>query len=89
MELTEDKKKRAALIVDNDPTCAERLKDLLCEIDYAAYIVRNIDEAKTIAEQKQVVVVFLALGRPDLDPGRIIKGLKRENDDGRIPIIVI
>ena len=84
-----DRGKRAILIIDNDRAEAERLRSLLNENAYQVYTAGTLKEARVLAEEKSVIVVLLAIGRSGLDPGRIIKNLKRTKDDVQIPVIVI
>lgn len=89
MDGNKDRGKRAILIIDNDRAGAARLRSLLNENVYQVYTAGTLKEARVIAEEKSVNVVLLAMGRSDLDPERIIKGLKRGKDDVQIPVIVI
>lgn len=82
-------KKRAVLVIDSDCSGAERLEILLKERGFLVYIAGTLKEALKLAEEKRIVVALLALGRPALDPERLIKSLKRGKDDGKIPVIVI
>jgi len=89
MDGNKDRGKRAILIIDNDRAEAERLRSLLNENAYQVYTAGTLKEAQMLAEEKSVIVVLLAIGRSGLDPGRIIKNLKRTKDDVQIPVIVI
>ena len=82
-------KKRAVLVIDSDCSGAERLEILLKERGFLVYRAGTLKEALKLAEEKKIVVALLALGRPALNPGRLIKSLKRGMDDGKIPVIVI
>ena len=81
--------KRAVLIIDNDRDGAAKLKNLLDENAYQVYTAGTLEEARSLAEEKSIIVALLAMGRSDLDPERIIKNLKRTKDDVQIPVIVI
>jgi len=89
MDGNKDSEKRAILIIDNDRAGAAKLKSLLNENAYQIYTAGTLREARMVAEEKSVNVVLLAMGRPDLDPGKIIKNLKRAKDNVQIPVIVI
>jgi len=89
MDGNKDREKRAILIIDNDRAGAERLGSLLDENAYQVYTAGTLKEARMLAEEKSVIVALLAIGRPGLDPGRIINNLKRTKDDVQIPVIVI
>ena len=89
MDGNKDREKRAILIIDNDRAGAERLGSLLNENAYQVYTAGTLKEAQMLAEEKSVIVALLAIGRSGLDPGRIIKNLKRTKDDVQIPVIVI
>jgi serine/threonine protein kinase len=89
MDSTKEREKRAILIIDSDRSGAERLKSLLNKNAYRVYTAGTLKEAQMLAEEKSVIVALLVLGRPGLDPGRIIKGMKRGKDDVQIPVIVI
>ena len=89
MDGNKDRGKRAILIIDNDRAGAERLRSLLNENAYQVYTAGTLKEAQMLAEEKSVIVALLAIGRSGLDPGRIIKNLKRTKDDVQIPVIVI
>ena len=80
MQRARDKKKRAVLVIDSDLTKADRLKNLLNEKGFSAYTAGTLSEALMLAEEKQVVVVFLAIGRPDLDSRRLITSLKKRKE---------
>ena len=82
-------KKRAVLVIDSDCSGAERLEILLKERGFLVYRADTLKEALKLAEEKRIVAALLALGRPALDPERLIKSLKRGKDDGKIPVIVI
>lgn len=79
--------KRAVLVIDNDRYGAEELKNNLVEGGYRVYTTDTLNEALKVAKEKRVVAALLALGRPDLDPGRLIKSFK--TDDIKIPVIVV
>lgn len=81
-------KKRAVLVIDSDRSGAERFEILLKERGFLVYKAGTLKDAMRLAEEKKIVVALLALGRPALDPERLIKGLKRGKDDGKIPVIV-
>ena len=89
MDGNKDSEKRAILIIDNDRAGAAKLRSLLNENAYRIYTAGTLREARVITEEKSVNVVLLAMGRSDLGPERIIKGLKRGKDDVQIPVIVI
>ena len=89
MDWKKDRGKRAILIIDSDRAGAARLKSLVNENAYQVYTAGTLKEAQMLAEEKSVIVVLLAIGRSGLDPGRIIKNLKRTKDDVQIPVIVI
>ena len=89
MDGNKDRGKRAILIIDNDRAGAARLRSLLNENAYQVYTAGTLKEAQMLAEEKSVIVALLAIGRSGLDPGRIIKNLKRTKDDVQIPVIVI
>ena len=89
MDGNKDREKRAILIIDNDRAGAARLRSLLNENAYQVYTAGTLKEAQMLAEEKSVIVALLAIGRSGLDPGRIIKNLKRAKDDVQIPVIVI
>ena len=89
MVRTKDGEKRVVLVIDSDQSDAEKLKNSLVEGGYRVYTSGNLDEALKIAGEQRVNVALLALGRPELDPERLIEGLKKEKDDGKIPVIVI
>ncbi|MFC1812228.1 protein kinase [Thermodesulfobacteriota bacterium] len=81
--------KRAVLVIDNDPYGAETLKCHLVDGGYRVYTTGSLDETLKIAEEKKVAVAVLALGRPGLDSGRLIKNLQAVRGVGSIPVIVI
>ena len=81
--------KRVVLVVDNDPHGAEKLKNYLVGGGYRAYTTGSLDGALKIAEEKKVAVALLALGRPGLEPGRLIKNLQAVKGVGKVPVIVI
>jgi PAS domain S-box-containing protein len=89
MDGNKDREKRAILIIDNDQTGAARLRSLINENAYQVYTAGTLKEARMLAEEKSVIVALLALGRPGLDPGSIIKNLKRAKENVQIPVIVI
>ncbi len=89
MDGNKDRGKRAILIIDNDRAGAARLKSFVNENAYRVYTAGTLKEARMLAEEKSVIVALLAIGRSGLDPGRIIKSLKRAKDDVQIPVIVI
>ena len=80
---------RAVLVIDNDPHGAGNLKSHLVGAGYRAYATESLDEALKIAQEKKVAVALLALGRPGLEPGRLIKHLQGSKDVDRVPVIVI
>ena len=82
-------KKRAVLVIDSDRSGAERFEILLKERGFLVYKASTLKDAIKVAEEKNIVVALLALGRPALDPERLIKSLKRGKDDGKIPVVVI
>jgi CheY-like chemotaxis protein/predicted Ser/Thr protein kinase len=82
-------KKRAVLVIDSERSGAERFEILLKEKGFLVYKAGTLKDAIKLAEEKKIVVALLALGRPALDPKRLIKSLKRGKDDGKIPVIVI
>ncbi len=81
-------KKRAVLVIDSDRSGAERFEILLKERGFLVYKAGTLKDAIKVAEEKNIVVALLALGRPALDPEILIKSLKRGKDDGKIPVIV-
>ena len=81
-------KNRAVLIIDSDRSGAERFEILLKEGGFLVYKAGTLKDAIKVAEERNIVVALLALGRPALDPERLIKSLKRGKDDGKIPVIV-
>ena len=81
-------KKRAVLVIDSDRSGAERFEILLKERGFLVYKAGTLKDAIKVAEERNIVVALLALGRPALDPERLIKSLKRGKDDGKIPVIV-
>jgi CheY-like chemotaxis protein len=86
----EDKKKRTALVLDNDPVNAGRLKDLLLEKHFTTVAAETSDEAVKILKKKpDVTVMFLTAKQSGLDYEKIIKSLKQATSSKRIPIIVI
>jgi CheY-like chemotaxis protein len=89
MDWNKDREKRAILIIDNDRAGVERLKSLFNENAYHVYSAGTLKEAQMLAEEKRVIVALLAMGRSGLDPGKIIKSLKRAKDNVEIPVIVI
>ena len=89
MGVFQDKRARSVLVVDSDQTSAERLKDLLNQSGYMVHIAGTLGDSLRIVAEKSVVVAFLVLERPGLDPGRIIEKLKQGKDDEQLPIIVI
>jgi DNA-binding response OmpR family regulator/predicted Ser/Thr protein kinase len=82
-------KKRAVLVIDSDRSGAERFEILLKERGFLVYKAGTLKDAIKVAEEKNIVVALLALGRPALDPEILIKSLKRGKDDGKIPVVVI
>lgn len=82
-------KKRAVLVIDSDRSGAERFEILLKERGFLVYKAGTLKDAIKLAEEKNIVVALLALGRPALDPEILIKSLKRGKDDGKIPVVVI
>ena len=90
MDRKKDGEKRVVLVIDGDQSDAEKLKNFLVEGGgYRVYTSGNLDEALKIAREQRVDVALLALGRPDLDPQRLIKCLQKKKDDIKIPVIVI
>jgi CheY-like chemotaxis protein len=89
MNLTNNREKRAVLVIDGDRSASEKLKNLFGERGYRAYSAGTTEEALKLAQEKRVVVAFLTLGRPGLDPGRLIGHLKQGESDANIPVIVI
>ncbi len=89
MDWTKDREKRAILIIDSDRSGTERLKSLLNKNAYRVYTAGTLKEALVIAEENKIDMALLAMGRPDLDLERLIKGMKRGKDAGKVPVIVI
>ncbi|MFC1828317.1 protein kinase [Thermodesulfobacteriota bacterium] len=79
--------KRAVLTIDSDPIKRERSNRLLSEKGYHVYTAGTLEEALALVDEKRILTALLALGRPGLDPGRLIQHLKKGN--ARIPVIVI
>ncbi|MBW1753134.1 MAG: protein kinase [Deltaproteobacteria bacterium] len=89
MDLTNNREKRAVLVIDGDRSASEKLKNLFGERGYLAYSAGTTEEALKLAQEKRVVVAFLTLGQPGLDSGRLIRHLKRGESAENIPVIVI
>ncbi len=89
MDWTKDREKRAILIIDSDRSGTERLKSLLNKNAYRVYTAGTLKEAQVLAEENKIDMALLAMGRPDLDLERLIKGMERGKDDVQIPVIVI
>ncbi len=89
MDWTKDREKRAILIIDSDRSGTERLKSLLNKNAYRVYTAGTLKEAQLLAEENKIDMALLAMGRPDLDLERLIKGMKRGKDAGKVPVIVI
>jgi len=83
------REKRAVLVIDNDQHGAEKLKNHFVEGGYRVYTTGNLTEALKIVREQSIAVILLAMGRPGLDSGKVIKSLQRVKDDGKIPVIVI
>jgi PAS domain S-box-containing protein len=89
MDPSQHRGNRAVLVIDYDRGRSEKIESLLGAKGYLAYTVDSQKEALEIAEAKGVALALLALGGPGLDPGRLIRRLKRVKDDEKIPVIVI
>jgi len=89
MDGNKDREKRTILIIDSDQPGTERLKSLLNENAYRVYTAGTLKEARVIAEENKIDMALLAMGRPDLDLEKLIKGMKRGKDAGKVPVIVI
>ena len=89
MDGNKDREKRAILIIDSDRPGTERLKSLLNKNAYRVYTAGTLKEARMIAEENKIDMALLAMGRPDLDLEKLIKGMKRGKDAGKVPVIVI
>ena len=89
MDGNKDREKRTILIIDSDQAGTEKLKSLLNENAYRVYTAGTLKEARVIAEENKIDMALLAMGRPDLDLEKLIKGMKRGKDAGKVPVIVI
>ena len=89
MDRPDNREKRAVLVIDNNRHGAEKLKNHLVRGGYQVYTTSTLNAALKVVREQSIVVALLALERPGLDPEKIIKSLQREQNDDKIPIIVI
>jgi CheY-like chemotaxis protein len=89
MEHTKDWKKRAVLVIDNDPSGAEVLEDLLVKGDYQVYTAGSLNAALKIVREQSIDVALLALGRPGFDFEKHLEHLQSLQAVKNISIIVI
>ena len=81
--------KRILLVIEDDETFAEILRDLAREMGFQCLIASTGEEALTIARQHEPHAVVLDVGLPDQSGLSVLDQLKRDVRTQHIPIHVV
>lgn len=77
------------LIVDDDPRCAEILKELLHELGCTTWLAHDGPSALVQAESLQPDLITLDVLMPDMDGWETLRRLKSRRETERIPVVMV
>lgn len=80
---------QTVLVVDDDPSVRNLLKNFLVESGYDVLLAASGHEALTLARQNKIHAVTLDVLMPDMDGWEVIRELKARPETASVPILVI
>ncbi len=80
---------RSALVIEDRSERAREIARILEHGGYLVFVARTVEEAERLARDERPNLALLAMARESLDPGRVIKSLKRQRGVAGVPVILI
>ena len=81
--------KRLILVVEDDVSFAEILRDLAHELDFQCVVVQSADDGLTAAARFHPSAILLDINLPDFSGLRVLDQLKRDSRTRHIPVHVV
>lgn len=80
---------RTVLIVEDEPSLSEALKDKFTREGFHTLVARNGEEGLKMAEEKIPSIILLDIVMPKMDGVTMFKKLKENQDTANIPVIFL
>jgi len=77
------------LVAEDSPTQAEKLKYLLCELNYVVTIAANGKQALAAARKRKPAILITDVVMPEMSGFDLCKAIKSEPDLRNIPVILV
>ncbi|MDI6703757.1 MAG: response regulator [bacterium] len=87
--LDQAKTKKRILIVDDEPSVVEVIKDALTKKGYMVVSAYDGEEAVILAKRNRPALILLDLIMPKMSGFKVIRELKRDKETNAIPIIAL